>query len=86
MAITSDQVAVTSTGNVALNSTGNKLSLAVANRGGASVWLGSSGVSSTSGFELPAGDVISPDVSAADDLWVNAGSTVTVHVLRISGV
>lgn len=59
-------------------------SLVAINKGAASVFLGGTGVTTSTGFELAAGESVSLDVNQGEQLFGIVGSgTQDVHVLRI---
>lgn len=59
-------------------------SLVAINKGAASVFLGGTGVTTTTGFELAAGESVNVDVNQGEKLFgIVATGTQTVHVLRI---
>lgn len=86
MAVQPDQVAVGTTATeltTAPTDTVAGQSLAIRNKGTASVYLGGAGVTTGNGFELAAGESLSVDLAEGERLYAIAASgTVPVHVLR----
>lgn len=58
-------------------------SLVVQNRGAADVFVGGTGVTTSTGFKLAAGDSVSLDLGQGEKLFgIVATGTVTCHILR----
>jgi hypothetical protein len=83
MAITSGQVAVGSTPTLIHDAADDYQRLQLKNAGAASVFLGGSGVTITTGYELAPGASISMHniQDSDDDLYARAAVSGTVHYL-----
>jgi hypothetical protein len=85
-AVASAQVTVTTTATALDQSTSGPRSLLLRNRGAVAVFLGGSGVTSSTGLQLDPGETLSLDVPkfGAGVYGRTASSTARVDVLQVS--
>ena len=88
MAVVGARVSVATTATRLDTSTAGGMgssSLLVKNKGANSIYLGGSGVTTATGYELGTGDSISVDLKASDAglYGIVAAATETAHVLQI---
>lgn len=88
MPIISNRVSVTaaatSLSNPVGGSLGDPIGVIVKNTGGASIYLGGSGVTSAAGLELAPGETLNVELMGGDVLYgITASGTVIVSVLKL---
>jgi len=83
LAFTSSTVSVASTATLIKAANVDRVELVINNTGGASVYLGGSGVTSSNGLELRGGETIFLDTSTAAVYGITASGSKTVRLVEV---